>query len=225
MNVSFYWSDDTLIETINDVANDTNASTTISLDITYNTLYSWYAIANDSTATNTSDTFNFTTLTNVTPNKPTCISPTHNQTSVKIDTTLKVHITDNEGDSMSVDFYYSDHTLIQHFDNQANDTDVETSALSLRYKTKYNWYVIVNDSYSENTSDTFSFTTSTYKEDFIYRHGFDGVDLIFMIIASIMLMLFLYAMIYSSDLDLKTIIYLIIIMVMVLSLMGAIVSL
>ena len=69
MNVSFYWEDHTLIETINNTANNTNASTTISLGLTYNTLYSWYTIANDSTTSNTSDTFNFTTLTNVTPNK------------------------------------------------------------------------------------------------------------------------------------------------------------
>lgn len=66
MNVSFYWSDDTLIGTVNNVDNGTEAQLFIPTysspawlehDIDYN----WYAVADDGIAQNTSNNWNFYT--------------------------------------------------------------------------------------------------------------------------------------------------------------------
>ena len=62
MNVSFYWTDDTLIQTLLNQANDSDVVTS-SLNLDYNTLYTWYVIANDSTNENQSTNWTFTTRT------------------------------------------------------------------------------------------------------------------------------------------------------------------
>ncbi len=60
MNVTFYdASDDSEIGTDTDVANDSTASVTWS-SLSAGSTYQWYAVANDSTDTNTSNTWSFT---------------------------------------------------------------------------------------------------------------------------------------------------------------------
>jgi len=60
MSVSFYWNDDTLIETVTDVSTNTYAETS-SLSLDSFTEYSWYAIVDDSYSQIQSDDFTFLT--------------------------------------------------------------------------------------------------------------------------------------------------------------------
>jgi hypothetical protein len=66
MNVSFYdASDNSLIDTDINVANDSRAEITWT-GLEYKTTYTWYAVANDSTSETASDTWSFTTKSNQT---------------------------------------------------------------------------------------------------------------------------------------------------------------
>lgn len=62
MDVSFYWSDDTLIETVSNVSSG-NTATTSSLSLSSDTTYEWYAVATSTvdSNSNTSSTFSFFT--------------------------------------------------------------------------------------------------------------------------------------------------------------------
>ena len=165
MNISIYWGNDILIQTFDDAANNSDIST-FTLNLNYNTIYSWYVIANDSIKENISDVFTFTTesapIINHAPNQPTLISPSYLEDDVSINTKLKCHVIDVDADNMTVSFYwFNNATPIETIYNVVNDTDVETSNLSLEYNTSYAWNVIANDSILQNLSNTEGFTTES----------------------------------------------------------------
>jgi len=164
MSVSFYWGNDTLIETINNVQNNTDVETS-NLSLDYETVYSWYCVANDSLLQNTSDTFTFTTPINTPPNKPTNPTPVDDDINTSIYTTLKLHVIDIDDDTMSVSFYWGNDTLIETISDVHNNTYAEISSLTLTRNMEYTWYAVANDSLLENTSDTFSFTTTANSPD------------------------------------------------------------
>jgi len=61
MDVTFYWSNGTIIGTDNNVPSGGTAMVDPG-ELSYSTTYSWYAIANDGEYTNQSDTWSFTTI-------------------------------------------------------------------------------------------------------------------------------------------------------------------
>lgn len=159
MSITFYWINDTLIQINNNVSHYTQ---TFNLSLTYNTTYSWFAVANDSILENTSDMFSFTTLSapiiNNPPDKPVLISPANNSVNISIHTTLNVLVNDSDNDSLFVTFHWSNGSLIEDFINSTNGV-IGTSELSLEYNTTYDWYVLVNDSMNVTMSDIFTFST------------------------------------------------------------------
>ncbi len=160
LTVSFYWDNNSLIQTINSVANDSDVQTS-SLNLGNKITYIWYAKSYDGIDLTQSDDFTFTTESkplNHKPNQPILISPITGN-NISIHTKLKCHVTDMDNDKMTVSFYWFNDSLIQTINNVNNDTDVETDDLSLDYNTAYVWKVIANDSILQNLSDTHGFTT------------------------------------------------------------------
>jgi len=126
LNVSFYnASDDSLIDTVENIPNGTRASTSWS-DLSYNTTYNWYTVVNDSEYTKKSDNWCFTTKTKQETNNPPEIKITQPEEGalylnnnkifsglLKIpliigDLTIKVNATDVDDGIEHVDFYIYD---------------------------------------------------------------------------------------------------------------------
>ena len=182
INVSFYNADDqTLIGEVNDVASGNSAEIVWS-GLSYSTLYRWYAKANDSEYESKSDIWQFTTMEeppNDPPNKPTNPSPTNYETGIGLNPELSVVVTDPDGDSMDVYFYdASTHQLIKKETNVPNGSTISAVWTGLTYGSEKQWYVIVNDSKSENKSDTWYFTLYDVDLDITFKGGL-GISTIF----------------------------------------------
>jgi len=95
------------------------------------------------------------------PYEPTLISPSDDSTvDSETSATLKVQVTDPNGDSMDVRYYdASDDSLIGTDDDVSNGSIASLTWLDLSSDTTYFWYAIANDSELETKSDTWSFTT------------------------------------------------------------------
>ncbi|OKY78810.1 MAG: Secreted protein with PKD repeat domain [Candidatus Methanohalarchaeum thermophilum] len=92
INTSFYWSNNTLIESVNNVDTGSKAITS-NLNLQQGKTYSWYAVADDGQKTNKSNTWTFTTTTKETNSNPSAdydYSPTDPLTdeSISFDGTL-----------------------------------------------------------------------------------------------------------------------------------------
>ena len=168
MDVSFYnASDDSLIDTDNDV-NSGDTATVQWTGLSYNTEYSWYAIADDGEFENNSNTWSFTTEEHINhpPNKPDNPTPTDGAEDVDINPYLSVDVSDPDGDTMDVSFYNaSDDSLIDTDNNVPNGGTATVQWTELSYNTEYSWYTIADDGEYQNKSDTWSFTTTTMSEN------------------------------------------------------------
>lgn len=160
----------TLIGSTN-VENNSYASIIWS-NLDYDTIYEWYAVADDGQLENTSDTWTFTTQpappVNHPPYRPSLVAPSDGATDVGINVTLKVHVIDPDGDSMDVYFYgreegASDFDLIGSVSNVANDSNVSMVWSGLDYNKTYEWYAVANDGQLENKSEVWRFTTKSYQ--------------------------------------------------------------
>ncbi len=161
MNVTFYnASDDSLIGTDLDVSSGGTASVTWP-GLSGNTTYQWYAVANDSVSENQSSTWSFTTLKpNHPPEEPINPSPVDNATGLGTNPTLRVEVSDPDGDSMNVTFYNaSDDSLIGIDTGVFSGEFASVSWPGLAFETTYHWYAVANDSALENHSQTWTFTT------------------------------------------------------------------
>ncbi|MBS3817693.1 MAG: PKD domain-containing protein, partial [Candidatus Thermoplasmatota archaeon] len=161
MTVTFYdASDDSQIGENTGVTNGTTSVTWSGLS--YNTTYQWYAVADDGQATNQSSTWSFTTTTefNTAPDEPTNPSPADGATGVSTNTSLSVDVSDPDGDSIDVSFYWNDGTHIETVSGVSSGSTVTTSTLSLNSGTTYQWYAVADDGQATNQSDTWSFTTN-----------------------------------------------------------------
>ncbi|HEC76946.1 MAG TPA: hypothetical protein ENI33_06800, partial [Thermoplasmatales archaeon] len=88
-------------------------------------------------------------------------SPANGSTNVSTNPTLSVVVHDEDGDTMNVSFYdASSDTLVDYVDGVLPNNTASILWSNLTYNTTYYWYVIVNDSYGENKSDIWHFTTS-----------------------------------------------------------------
>ena len=178
MTVSFYnASDNSTIETKTNISSNTNVSI-IWHNRSINITYRWYVIVNDSLIENRSDTWVFNT-SNQPPNKPTNPFPTDNEKNVNLTPTLSVYVSDLEKNNMTVSFFNaSDNSLIANLTNITSGTTVSVPWVNLSLNMTYQWYVIVNDSFLENRSDTWSFTTKKPVSLSITLKGGSGINAI-----------------------------------------------
>ena len=163
MNVSFFdASDDSLIDTANNVLNDSSASVEWQ-GLTYNTKYYWYAVANDSELETISDTWNFKTMEeqlNNPPDMPTDPIPENNAVDVELNPTLSVNVTDPDGDTMYVSFFEAiNDSLIGFVVNVPNGSTASIVWSDLILNTTYYWYAVAMDYDFQTISDTWQFTT------------------------------------------------------------------
>lgn len=124
--------------------------------LAYNTTYKVYVNATDiGSGGYTRRWYQFTTKEDTSPSSPTVIHPANNAPYESVyNQYLKVHVTDSDGDTMNVSFYWSNGTLIHTLTGIADDSDANLSLLPyiapdwLQHKnqrpTGYAWYVNVN---------------------------------------------------------------------------------
>jgi len=104
---------------------------------------------------------------NTQPNQPTNEIPTNNSDYVSVyDNYLNVTVSDDDGDSLNVSFYWGNSTLIHTVTNIASGNVASiflpnyTNPDFLLHDTDYTWYVTINDTRSEIQSPTYTFHTS-----------------------------------------------------------------
>ncbi len=159
MTVTFYnASDDTEVGNNTGVTNGTTS--VVWNGLSTNTTYSWYAVADDGSLTNRSDTWSFTTTAgNSAPDVPGEPVPADGAVDVGTSPTLSVNVSDADGDTMTVTFYNAlDDSIIDTNSGVTNGTTSITGS-GLSHNTTYEWYAIANDSQAETQSPTWSFTT------------------------------------------------------------------
>ncbi|MEM2715964.1 MAG: tandem-95 repeat protein, partial [Candidatus Thermoplasmatota archaeon] len=97
------------------------------------------------------------------PCKPSLLNPENNSINVSINATLIAHVIDIDSDIMTVKFYGrklgATWQLIGTKTNVENNSNVSLVWYNLEYNTTYEWYAVANDSFFENSSDTWQFTT------------------------------------------------------------------
>jgi len=92
--------------------------------------------------------------------------PTNQSWQDVSDKELKIHVSNDLGETMNVSFHWSDHTLIDYNDSATNDTTV-TITYSGNYDryTQYDWYVNVTSVTFNNQSGQFWFKGEAYDWD------------------------------------------------------------
>jgi len=158
MDVYFYnASDDSLIDTDIGVVSGGTASVSWS-GLSESTINMWYVVVDDGKETITSPTWSFTT--NYAPNMPTNPSPINSATGIIVSPTLKVDVSDFEGDLIDVYFCdASDDSLIGSDLGVISGGTASVSWHGLLEGTIYSWYVVSDDRRGYITSPTWSFTT------------------------------------------------------------------
>jgi len=165
MDVSFYdASDDSLIGLDKSVPSGGTASVVWG-GLSRGTVYFWYAVANDSIYETTSDIWNFKTIENQPPIKPTNPFPENGAEDVDINPYLSVDVFDPDGDTMDVTFHNaSDDSIIGTDFNVLSGTNASFKWEGLSYNKTYSWYAIADDSMDRTKSNTWCFTTETYDD-------------------------------------------------------------
>lgn len=103
----------------------------------------------------------FTTGNNYTPDKPILVEPSPSGKTINSENsaTLSVWVTDRDGNNVNVTFYTGSGNPIDTNNQVTNDSTTSVTWSGLSSGTTYSWYVVVNDTIHENTSDTWSFKT------------------------------------------------------------------
>jgi len=162
MDVTFYNADDdSEIGTDNNVADGDRASVIWS-ELSKDTEYNWYAVANDGNYGTESAVWSFTTIKpkNNPPESPMNPTPDDGSSLVGTSPTLTVDVSDPDGDSMDVIFYDADDDSEIGIDNNvASGDSASVSWSGLSFSTTYEWYAVANDSISDSSSSIWSFTT------------------------------------------------------------------
>jgi photosystem II stability/assembly factor-like uncharacterized protein len=159
--VRFYdASDDSLIGTDYGVISGGMAFVTWS-DLSGETSYSWYAVADDGEYTIESNTWSFNTCCgNMPPYQPINPIPSNSASGIGLNPTLSVEINDPDSDTMTVSFYdASDDSLIGIDENVISGNRANVIWYDLSPSITYNWYAITDDGEYTNQSDTWSFIT------------------------------------------------------------------
>lgn len=162
MDVYFYDAlDDSIIGLDKSVPSGGTASVVWG-GLSYNTTYFWYTVANDSIYETTSDVWNFKTIVNQPPNKPTNPYPENGAGDVEIDPYLSVDVSDPDGDTMDVYFFDAADNYLGSDLNVPSGGNATYQWKGLFYNKTYSWYAIADDTISETRSDTWSFTTKEF---------------------------------------------------------------
>jgi len=158
MDIYFYdASDHSLMGSVLNAESDITVSV-VWQGLNYGVTYEWYAVAEDYEGSTQSDIWRFTT--NHPPDTPSLISPVNGSSGVELSPTLKVHVSDPDGDTLNVSFYdASNNQLIGQDINVSDGENISVTWNDLSYSHTYTWYVIVDDSMIETQSDTWIFTT------------------------------------------------------------------
>jgi len=163
LSVVFYnASDDSVIGSHSSVIPPRNVSTSSWNNLDYNSSYSWYVNVSDGTYTISSSVFTFKTgekPDNNPPDTPTAPSPSNGASNIDKNPWLSVHVSDPDGDSMTVTFYDESDDSVIGTDTCTNDCTASVKWSNLAYSTSYKWYVIVSDGEYEVTSSTWRFST------------------------------------------------------------------
>ncbi len=100
------------------------------------------------------------------PDPPVNVYPPHGSTGISTDPTLRVSVSDPDGDTMTVRFYdASNDNLIGTATNVASGSQASVTWSGLDYSTTYTWYAVADDGHLSTQSDTWSFTTHAEGED------------------------------------------------------------
>lgn len=99
------------------------------------------------------------------PEKPSDPEPGDGETGVGLKPTLKVKVTDDDSDMLTVTFYNAETNETLGIEKKISSGKYATWDLTLPFDRTYAWYAKVNDSYQHNISDTFFFTTMVTPPD------------------------------------------------------------
>ncbi len=163
LNVTFYdASDDSLIGWDYIFFGGGTASATWS-GLTNDTIYSWYAKADDELSVTQSANWSFTT--NFAPGVPVNPTPFDGATRINYSPTLTVDVFDNDGDDLTVSFYdASDDSLIGSDNVLGGIGNASVVWSGILPGTNYSWYVISDDELNIIQSANWSFITN-YEPD------------------------------------------------------------
>jgi len=108
------------------------------------------------------------------PSAPVNPDPPNGSVDVGVSVTLSVYVYDESSSTVDVYFYNGlDNALIGVDYNVSAWTSTATVIWSgLQYETNYSWYVVVNDSEYENTSETWTFTTGPNQPSTIHNNEY-----------------------------------------------------
>jgi hypothetical protein len=93
------------------------------------------------------------------PSAPSLSSPSDGATGTDNSVTLEVGVSDPDGDSMDVSFYWGNGTKITTTSGVASGSTTGASVSGLEWGKQYSWYAVADDGKATNQSSTFSFTT------------------------------------------------------------------
>ena len=170
-NITWYWSTDNASWSVfatNNSVNETSCPVIQTMDNATDTNTTYYIKVNltDEYSGSNVHFFNFTTL-NGEPSI-SLTSPANNSVNYTVTPAFTCAPSDPDNDPVTVQFYWSNHTLFyQTTTTDATSTVSFTDLLNyngyndhLHFETNYSWYVNVTDSWGDtNTSEIFTFTT------------------------------------------------------------------
>ena len=153
VGVCFYTLDGTLIDCVENVASGQTASVAWT-GLSDASAYGWYAVVDDGTTSDTSETYYFST-TNA---SPTVTSSASEPGSTEA--TLTVTVSDTDGQTLDVTFYDGSGNPIGSQAGIASGDTASVTWSGLSSGTDYSWYVVVDDGLTSTTSGVYSFTTT-----------------------------------------------------------------
>ena len=99
---------------------------------------------------------------NIAPDKPTLVAPANGATGTSTNPTLRVTVTDSDGEPMSVTFYQQGGSQIGSTQTGiANGSTASVVWSGRSYSTAYYWYAVADDGNASTQSDTWHFTTQS----------------------------------------------------------------
>ncbi len=167
MDVKFYTADtQQLIGSVTHVANGSTASI-VWPGLAPNTLYRWYAVANDTLLQNTSSTFSFTTMTggggNSPPYQPQTPTPNNHAIHIPVTGTLLSWSggDPDAGDVVTYDVYFGT-TNPPTNKVSSNQSGTTYNPGSLNYDSTYYWKIVAWDNHGHFTAGpVWDFTTQS----------------------------------------------------------------
>jgi len=164
LQVTFYDADTTsAIGTVGAIESGSMATVTWS-GLSPASLYHWYVIVSDSQLETESSVWSFTTQSafNRAPSQPTLISPGDMSTDVSRSPSLRVTVSDPDGDLLQVTFYdATTNSIIGTVENVESGSNAQFTWTGRSYDTTYQWYAVSSDTHLETSSNTWQFTTQS----------------------------------------------------------------